>query len=112
MSKRIYGELLVKLPRNDKVLIAILEVDTSRAQTDQENCRLDDEFQEVTRWLSSLDFAAKQVDFFNRRQRGTGEWLLSDARFKHWLEGKERTLWCPGLPGAGKTTLAYETLTL
>ncbi|RYP78164.1 hypothetical protein DL769_003245 [Monosporascus sp. CRB-8-3] len=68
--------------------------------------REDEEFQEVTAWLSSLDFATKQIDFLNRRQAGTGDWLLSDLRFQRWLAGKERTLWCPGLPGAGKTTLA------
>jgi len=101
MSKRTYGELLVKLPRNDKVPTTIFEVDTHRTQADHECCRLDEEFQEVTRWLSSFDFAAKQIDFLNRRQAGTGEWLLSDPRFQHWIEGKERTLWCPGLRKIG-----------
>ncbi|KAK4101587.1 hypothetical protein N658DRAFT_385173, partial [Parathielavia hyrcaniae] len=66
----------------------------------------DEEFTKVTTWLSSLDFAAKQVDFSNRRQPGTGEWLLSDPGFLSWLGGEKQTLWCPGLPGAGKTTLA------
>ncbi|KIX98300.1 uncharacterized protein Z520_05601 [Fonsecaea multimorphosa CBS 102226] len=65
-----------------------------------------EEFQKVTAWLSSLDFAVKQVDFVNRRQVGTGEWFLSDPRFQQWLTGEERTLWCPGLPGAGKTILS------
>ncbi|RMJ16034.1 hypothetical protein CDV36_004270 [Fusarium kuroshium] len=68
--------------------------------------RQDGEFQNIVAWLSSLDFATKQVDFLNRLQPGTGDWLLSDPRFQHWQDGEERTLWCPGLPGAGKTTLA------
>ncbi|KAI0858323.1 nacht and ankyrin domain-containing protein [Xylaria cubensis] len=65
-----------------------------------------EEFQKVTLWLSSLNFPAKQRDLLNRHQAGTGRWLLSNPRFKCWLDGKERTLWCPGPPGAGKTTLA------
>jgi hypothetical protein len=76
------------------LLILLVPVGT---QADHEIVHLDQEFHTITAWLSSLDFAAKQIDFFNRRQPGTGEWLLSDPRFKHWLEGKERILWCPGL---------------
>ncbi|KAH6842257.1 hypothetical protein B0I37DRAFT_329488, partial [Chaetomium sp. MPI-CAGE-AT-0009] len=66
----------------------------------------DEEFEKVTAWISSLDFTTKQVDFSNRRHTGTGEWLLSNAGFQRWLGGEQQTLWCPGLPGAGKTTLA------
>ncbi|KAK3389574.1 ankyrin repeat-containing domain protein [Podospora didyma] len=66
----------------------------------------DEELQKITNWISSLDFANKQLDFLGRREVGTGEWLISDPRFQTWIEGKERKLWCPGLPGAGKTTLA------
>ncbi|KAJ8121182.1 hypothetical protein ONZ43_g2301 [Nemania bipapillata] len=68
--------------------------------------RKNEEFEKITSWLSPLDFAAKQIDFLNRRQSGTGEWLLSEPSFQDWVDGKERTLWCNGPPGAGKTILA------
>ncbi|CAG8922357.1 unnamed protein product [Penicillium salamii] len=71
-------------------------------------------------WLSSLDHDAKQVDFFSRVHEGTGKWLLNSAEFKNWLSlndladpnlepktaEERRTLFCPGIPGAGKTFLS------
>ncbi len=73
------------------------EVGTHITQAKHESRHLDDEFKAVTAWLSSFDFTAKQIDFLNRCQAGTGEWLLSSPRFQNWLDGEERTLWCPGL---------------
>ncbi|KAI9783675.1 MAG: hypothetical protein M1839_003523 [Geoglossum umbratile] len=65
--------------------------------------------QNVVRWLCPdplLNFQTKHADTFNRRQEGTGEWLFQDDTFKKWLDGTEKTLWCPGPPGAGKTIIA------
>ena len=58
---------------------------------------LEKEFQDVTAWLSILNFAPKQLDLFSRLQTGTGEWLLSNQTFRSWIDGNERILWCPGL---------------
>ncbi|PVI01419.1 hypothetical protein DM02DRAFT_525133, partial [Periconia macrospinosa] len=33
------------------------------------------------------------------------EWLLNLAEFKSWIETKNQTLFCPGIPGAGKKIL-------
>ena len=59
-----------------------------------ENTGLDS--RDIIAWLSSLNFATKQNDFYSRRQEGTCEWLLEDDAFKSWLAGTESTLWCPG----------------
>ena len=56
-------------------------------------------------WLTPLDYTAQQHDFVNRRQAGTGQWLLDSAEFQAWLEADHQTLFCPGIPGAGKTIL-------
>ncbi|KAF3208564.1 hypothetical protein TWF191_000628 [Orbilia oligospora] len=61
---------------------------------------------EIFRWLSPIDPFTRQSDFLRRRQKGTGEWFLETPQFKEWLEGKEKTLFCPGIPGAGKTMIA------
>ncbi|KAI9770937.1 MAG: hypothetical protein M1840_002641 [Geoglossum simile] len=65
----------------------------------------DKESRDIIAWLSTLNFPTRQNDIFCRRQEGTGEWFLDTDAFKRWLDGNERTLWCPGLPGAGKTVL-------
>ncbi|KAK2592122.1 hypothetical protein QQS21_010193 [Conoideocrella luteorostrata] len=59
----------------------------------------------ILNWLSSSDFGSQQNDNFNRREPGTGQWFLRSAEFRAWVEAKKQTLFCPGIPGAGKTTL-------
>jgi NACHT domain len=58
----------------------------------------------MMQWLLTTDFPA-QHDIINRRQDGTGQWFLDSLEFKTWLQG-HRTLFCPGIPGAGKTMIA------
>ncbi len=61
-----------------------------------------------------MDYAAQQTDFINRRQEGTGQWLLDSTDFKEWLQTTKKTLFCPGIPGAGKpilTSIVVDTLT-
>lgn len=57
-------------------------------------------------WLTPTDQAAQQSDFINLREPATGQWLLDSPEFQAWLQTDKRTLFCPGIPGAGKTILA------
>jgi Cdc6-like AAA superfamily ATPase len=41
-----------------------------------------------------------------KRQQGTGQWFLNSPDFSAWVRGDIQTLFCPGIPGAGKTVLA------
>ncbi|KAF4998533.1 hypothetical protein FDECE_11751 [Fusarium decemcellulare] len=59
----------------------------------------------VLDWITSIDYTCQQSDLLRSRQPGAGRWLLESANFKEWLETGSRTLFCPGIPGAGKTTL-------
>src|SRR5436305_6782182 len=56
-------------------------------------------------WLAAIDYGQQQSDFLSRRQEGTGQWLLDSVEFQEWLTQKKQTLFCPGIPGAGKTIL-------
>ncbi|KAL6354415.1 hypothetical protein LRP88_11746 [Fusarium phalaenopsidis] len=56
-------------------------------------------------WLTRLDYDAQQQDFISRRQPGTGKWLLDSTEYQSWLTTVGHTLFCPGMPGAGKTIL-------
>ncbi len=60
----------------------------------------------ITNWISSIDFAAQQSDVISRRQEGTGVWFTDSPEFRNWLHGSNQTLFCPGIPGAGKTMIA------
>lgn len=56
-------------------------------------------------WLTPIDYGPQQSDYIKRRQGGTGQWLLDSKEFQAWLETTQKTLFCPGIPGAGKTIL-------
>ncbi|EHK21973.1 uncharacterized protein TRIVIDRAFT_132487, partial [Trichoderma virens Gv29-8] len=60
---------------------------------------------EILDWLTLIDYAPHQSDFINRRQTGTGQWLLESHEFQTWVKKRKETLFCPGIPGAGKTIL-------
>jgi hypothetical protein len=60
---------------------------------------------EILQWLTPHDYGPQQSDYLGRRQPGTGQWLLASTEFQGWLATSKQTLFCPGIPGAGKTIL-------
>ncbi|KAH7237429.1 hypothetical protein B0J15DRAFT_538684 [Fusarium solani] len=52
------------------------------------------EHQDILDWLTTIE-----------RQPGTGQWLLDSEQYQTWLKTSRQTLFCPGIPGAGKTIL-------
>ncbi|KAF5988695.1 ankyrin protein [Fusarium bulbicola] len=66
----------------------------------------DQEFTTITTWLSSLQNAAQHNDVLTRRHSGTGKWFLTSQQYVQWRESTRGTLFCPGLPGGGKTVIA------
>ncbi|MCJ1469647.1 hypothetical protein MMC07_008283 [Pseudocyphellaria aurata] len=73
-----------------------------QARQDQD----DDQHKKLMEWISATDFPAQQSDFIARRQEGTGQWFRDAPEFREWLHGLNETLFCPGIPGAGKTMIA------
>ena len=57
-------------------------------------------------WLTPLNFLARQESIIKDRSKGTGQWFLESETFDRWRSGEDLILWCPGIPGAGKTFLA------
>ncbi len=71
----------------------------------QDDRELYEEHEAILDWLTPVDYAPQQSDNIARRQKGTGQWLLESKKFQEWLTGNEQTLFCPGIPGAGKTII-------
>ena len=71
-----------------------------------ERQKIDKECQVVGDWLSPFDFNAIQQEIFRKCHAGTGKWMLESDEFQQWLNSHNETLWCRGIPGAGKTYLA------
>jgi hypothetical protein len=57
-------------------------------------------------WISTTDYPAQQSDIIKQRQEGTGQWFLDAPEVAKWLSEPKGTLFCPGIPGAGKTMVA------
>ncbi|TGJ80228.1 hypothetical protein E0Z10_g8546 [Xylaria hypoxylon] len=68
--------------------------------------RLDkEEDLEILDWLIQTNYGSQQTDYLRRRQPGTGQWLLNSGEYQYWIQESNKTLFCPGIPGAGKTIL-------
>lgn len=65
----------------------------------------DRERRTILDWLTPSDYGTQQSDFINRRQEGTGRWLLDSGEFQRWFNKSKQTLFCLGIPGAGKTII-------
>src|SRR5271154_6255999 len=65
----------------------------------------DQERRVIIDWLTPIDHSTQQSDFISRQQEGTGQWLLDSKQFQDWLIKGKQTLFCPGIPGAGKTII-------
>ncbi|KAM0433480.1 hypothetical protein ACHAPT_004360 [Fusarium lateritium] len=61
---------------------------------------------EMLNWLTTIDYGPQQSDIFRRRQPGTGQWVVDSDQYQTWIATKGKTLFCPGMPGAGKTIVA------
>jgi hypothetical protein len=57
-------------------------------------------------WISPTDYPAQQSDIIKRKQEGTGQWFLEAPEVATWFNEPSGTLFCPGIPGAGKTMAA------
>lgn len=58
---------------------------------------------ETLNWLSPLDFPLLQHDYFARCEPDTGQEFLKSEEVQDWISTSKQTMFCQGVPGAGKT---------
>lgn len=63
----------------------------------------EEERRQIENWLSPIDFRSRQQEILKGAQAGTRQWLFDSEKFRSWVVADRGTLWCPGIPGAGKT---------
>ncbi|KAF9772904.1 hypothetical protein IL306_009351 [Fusarium sp. DS 682] len=68
--------------------------------------QLNQEHQAILDWLIPFDYGTQQSDYFGSRQQGTGQWFLESTEYREWRNADGKTLFCPGIPGAGKTIIS------
>lgn len=60
---------------------------------------------EILDWLTPRDYSYLQRRYLARQQPGTGQWFLNSPEYQTWLNAGGQVLFCPGIPGAGKTIM-------
>lgn len=75
-------------------------------KTREEREKKAEEKRTILGWLSPIDFASQQNDYIQRREEDTGQWLLQSDEYQNWITTAKETLFCPGMPGAGKTIIS------
>ncbi|KAF5578854.1 ankyrin repeat-containing protein [Fusarium pseudocircinatum] len=65
----------------------------------------DQELRRALEWLCPVDYGVQQSDLIMRRQPDTAKWFLNSPEFRRWLEIPGASMFCPGIPGAGKTIM-------
>ncbi|RSM04459.1 hypothetical protein CEP52_006828 [Fusarium oligoseptatum] len=64
----------------------------------------------ITDWITPVNYGPQQAYHFSMRVPGTDQWFLEAAEFQAWLQTAKQTLFCPGIPGAGKTIITASVI--
>jgi hypothetical protein len=110
-------EAIETLHRQCQTLNSIISIDATvlgattfkevrEARKEQQEWHQAEVGQKILMWLKATDYSDQQSDFFGQRQEGTGQWLLDSGEYQRWSSGNRQTLFCQGMPGAGKTMMA------
>ena len=87
-SVKDYGEYNRTQLTNIDSRLSMFEMNQKR---EDERRRIEDarkEREEITDWLSPLNFRGKQEKLWSTCLQETGDWLWQDQRFKVWAEGR------------------------
>ncbi|KAF9767936.1 hypothetical protein IL306_014831 [Fusarium sp. DS 682] len=63
------------------------------------------EVESILEWITAVDYNSQHDSTIKMRQTGTGQWFLDSNEFQTWLKTDDMVMFCPGIPGAGKTIL-------
>ncbi|KAF4816976.1 Ankyrin-1 [Colletotrichum siamense] len=100
--------------REKSIQLMIQDVKSTMSNMQEDVHRLatrfnQDEDSQALEWLKGLtpiDYGSQQSDFLRKRQYGTGEWFIRSKEYCAWVAIAGQTLFCPGIPGAGKTIMS------
>lgn len=110
MDSQEIGDLRSRILSNILVLRAFTEMSMRDTlvkiehKVDSQDRR--QERQKILDWISKDDYKHHrdiQSGLLHLRQPGTRQWLFGSSTWETWLNARGATLYCSGMPGAGKT---------
>ncbi|KAL9082941.1 MAG: hypothetical protein Q9165_008722 [Trypethelium subeluteriae] len=87
-----------------------IEKDTKYLRETRTNANLDEKHRTALEWLTAPSFDARQMANLNLAQKGSGSWFLKSTSVGKWLNEPGQIIFCPGIPGAGKSIIAAITI--
>lgn len=105
-DKRDVEEILSQIERLKSSVSLVLNHASLAIGTKVNDALISQKVKAVIDWLTPLNFLARQESIIRDRSEGTGAWFLESDTFDEWRSGDNLVMWCPGIPGAGKTFLA------
>lgn len=106
MDSQEVGDLRSRISSNILVLRAFAEMNMRDTLVKIEHKVESQDRQRILDWVSKDDYKHHrdiQSGLLHLRQPGTRQWLFGSATWETWLNARGATLYCPGMPGAGKT---------
>ncbi|KAL0942303.1 uncharacterized protein CTRU02_200189 [Colletotrichum truncatum] len=101
------------LHRRCQALNSLVLIDSAETLTEVrtannalEDQRRTKEEAQILNWLTPSNHGPQLKDNLDQRELGTGHWLLESPEYQGWVKADKQTLFCPGMPGAGKTILS------
>lgn len=61
---------------------------------------------DILDWISPNYYGSEQSETLKRWLPETCQWFFSSEKYQNWLQARGKTLYCPGIPGAGKTIMS------
>ncbi|KAL3488238.1 ankyrin repeat-containing domain protein [Aspergillus germanicus] len=111
-TKDLLSQLSPRKTNAEKRMVEILsDVDRAISRTErvvlnvQSKLKIQ-EYNTILNWFSEFDHGLRLEGNLSRRAPETGGWFLESVEFREWLAGTQKVLFCPGIPGAGKTMIA------
>ena len=90
----------------DRTLSQAINTSIKSVQGTIEAFTSDQALNEALEWFLTTDPYDNHSKACEKRQTGTGNWLLEDSEaFRIWRDNVKQSLWLYGIPGCGKTVL-------
>ena len=113
LDKEEVDRIITRIDRlKNSVILALSQANISLAKETRDDVSMlkktmkDRRLGTIIDWISPLNFRPRQQAIRGVQVPGTGAWFFKHRKFLNWVLGEEPVLWCPGIPGAGKTVLA------
>ncbi|KAK1589947.1 uncharacterized protein LY79DRAFT_556154 [Colletotrichum navitas] len=105
-------KLLEDIARHKGTITFALTTDAAHGIRNIQKILTESQQKEIYKWLRDVDPSPIHHRACQNHEPGTCDWMSRLPEWPKFLDGKIRCLWIHGIPGAGKTILASQLITI